>query len=114
MAAQRRTRIEWQRLTDDLRNSGLTQREFATQQGLNAKTLENWVYRLRREAMNRTAPAQFLPIRVLSAASLPSALHGGALIEVAVGERLRLRFSPGVDCDYLGRLVSTLATGAAC
>jgi len=114
MAAERRKRSEWQQLMDELKASGLTQQEFASARGLNANTLENWFYRLRREARRPAPPASFLPIRVRATAPTSSIGHDGGLIEVVVGETFRVRFAPGVDCGYLGRLLAEVARSAAC
>jgi len=115
MARQRRSRNEWQRLIKELKGSGLTQGQFAAERRLNAKTLENWAYRLRREARQADAPLPFLPIRLREAA-LPTAVAalGSGIIELVVGEDLRVRFAPGVDCDYVGRLVAAVTRSAAC
>ena len=119
MARQRRSRKEWQRLIEEFEGCGLTQQQFATKRGLNAKTLENWAYRLRREAREAVAPVQFLPVSVRATApraavASSTAAHEGGIIEVVVGQDVRVRFAPGVDCDYLGRLLAAVTRSAAC
>lgn len=115
---QRRSRREWQRLIGELKGSGLTQQEFAAGRHLNSKTLENWAYRLRREARQVVAPVRFVPIEVRAAsapgAASPTSTPAEAVIELVVGETVRVRFAPGVDCDYLGRLVAAVTRSAAC
>lgn len=118
MGRQRRSRAEWQNLVDEFKASGLTQPEFADRRGLNAKTLENWTYRLRHEAKAGAAGmVKFVPVQVRTAAPPAAKMartDDGEAIEVAVGAVLCVRFVAGVDCEYLGRLVSTLARSAAC
>ena len=114
MARQRRKRSEWQHLVDEFKSSGLTQRQFADSRGLNSKTLENWVYRLRHEARVTATPVQFLPVSVRTPAPAAAARNDDERIEVECGAGLRVRFVAGVDCDYLGRLLCTLARSAAC
>ena len=65
--AQHRSRDEWIRLVDELERSGVSRAQFAEQRGLSARSLENWAYRLRREAephAPRAVPVGFVPLRV--------------------------------------------------
>jgi hypothetical protein len=114
MAVQRRKRSEWQHLVDEFKGSGLTQQQFAESRGLNSKTLENWMYRLRREARAAAAPVQFLPVSVRTTTPAAATRDDGERIEVECGAGLRVRFAAGIDCDYLGQLLSTLARSVAC
>lgn len=110
--AQHRSREEWARLIDELARSGLSRAQFAEQRGLSARSLENWTYRLRREAephVPRAAPVGFVPVRVRRSASVsPARAASESVIEICVGADVRLRFGTGVDCNYLGRLVASL------
>jgi hypothetical protein len=114
MAAQHRKRSEWQRVIREFGSSGLTQQQFADARGLNAKTLENWVYRLRREARASATPVHFFPVSVRAPAPDAAARNDGGRIEVEYGAGLCVRFAVGIDCDYLGRLFSTLARSTTC
>ena len=77
MHAQTRKRAEWLELVGRLEESGTTAREFATERGLNAKTLEWWRARFRREGVigfkasasrrrhgRRVVPAQISAVRL--------------------------------------------------
>jgi len=114
MAAQHRRRSEWERLVGEFRGSGLTQQQFADSRGLNTKTLENWAYRLRREARAAAMPVRFLPVNVRAPVPDAAARNDDERIEVECGTGLRVRFAAGVDCDYLGRLFSMLTRSARC
>lgn len=109
--AQHRSRDEWIRLVDELARSGLSRAQFAEQHGLSARSLENWSYRLRREARSQTSravPVGFVPMRVRRAAVAARPTTADSVIEVFLGADVRVRFAPGVDCDYLGRLIASL------
>jgi hypothetical protein len=112
MGRQRRRRSEWQQLIEALHGSGLTQPEFAAERGLNAKTLENWIHRLRREAAKQTTAVQFLPVTMRPATAV--AVNDASVIEACFAGGVRLRFAAGVDCDYLGRLFAVMSNRPAC
>ena len=50
MARKKRSRAEWTRLVNEMVSTGASVTEFARQNKLNASTLSNWRWRLRREA----------------------------------------------------------------
>jgi len=113
MARRNRNRAEWSRLVAELSRSGLSRQEFAEQHGLNVRSLENWIHRFRREelapTMSRSAMAAgFVPVRVRRDEGQATKDAAPAVIEVRLGANVGLRFAPGVDCEYLGRLVAAM------
>ena len=52
---------QWVRIAEQFEHSGLTQKQFAQQQGLPLSTVQSWIYRRRRQASAPSAP----PVRLL-------------------------------------------------
>ena len=105
----RRERSSWIRLVVELERSGLPHAEFATKHGVGLATLRSWLYRLRKERAVAQAPS-LLPVRVI-ASTAPTARwqrEDGAAIEAELPSGVRLRFSSGVDPDYVAELVRRL------
>lgn len=104
----RRAREIWVSIIRQFEGSGLTQEEFAEKRGLPVGTLRSWIYKLRRE---REDSAPFLPVRVI-ASTAPLARRAdeeeGGVIEVEVGDALRLRLPPGTPLASIAELVSLL------
>ena len=121
MAGQQRSREAWQQLVAECEQGNLTQQQFATEHGVNVRTLSNWAYRLRRERrglkpMPKAAPIRFVPVRVRTektVAMLQPPAAVGQAIEVCMGN-VRLHFVAGIDCDYMGRLLAALSQHCAC
>ena len=121
MSRQHRSREEWQGLVGEFERGGQTRQEFAAERGVNFRSLENWYYRFRREQRGRIGrpPAiQFVAVKVrgaglATAASVTPQIKTSDVIEARVGA-MRLRFHPGVDSDYMGRLLVALSRGVGC
>ena len=114
MAQARQSRGTWAQRVSAFSQSGLTLQQFADEHGINAWTLENWKYKLRRAVKEQgisTRPAAspaFLPIRIPAS---PTALAGDPMCERMIEARIGdvgLRFFAGVDCNYLGRLLAAI------
>ena len=103
----RRAREIWVQIVRQFERSGLTQEQYAEQRGMPVSTLRSWIYRLRDEDEE---PAPLLPVRVISSPALAARRpeDDGAVIEVALGESVRLRFPtdtpPGVIAEVVAQL----------
>ena len=95
----RSTRSEWAVRVRKWRSSGLTAREFATREGVNARTLAWWSSQLRRE---RVAPA-FVDVTALVTAPTPP-----SSLELLVRDAVRIRVSTGFDAELLRAVVAAL------
>jgi hypothetical protein len=80
---------------------GMDRREFARLKGLSYSTLNDWVYRLRREQTQRELEdgAQHEGIRFveLRLESLPAASGSGAMVLELAGARVHFEHVPGPD-----------------
>lgn len=117
----RRSRETWEQLVNEFERSGLTNEDFAARHVLNPRSLENWVYRIRREHRLRPhvpAAVQFVPLAIRGRQELPtrpavSAATTGDFVEALVGS-LCVRFRAGVDSRYMGQLLAALCREMAC
>jgi hypothetical protein len=99
---------QWVRIAEQFEQSGLTQKQFAQQQGLPLSTVQSWIYRRRRQASRRPEqPVRLLPVEV-STAPVPD--RGGVTIVTPRG--MSLHVSAGTDVDYIAGLVAALGRGA--
>jgi transposase-like protein len=96
---QRVSAEERSRLVSVFRKSGLTQAEFAQQQGLKLSTLHQWLY---RSAANKKIRKHFQEIPV---SSLLSPVWAA---EVALDSGLTLRLSSSARADWIGSVVGAL------
>lgn len=104
----RRGREFWVATVGDCERSELTQESFATRRGLSVATLRSWIYRLRRE---RKASVSLVPVRVIASTAPKARRHqeeAATEIEVELPSGTRLRFSSGVDPDYVAALAQRL------
>ena len=113
----RASRDQWQKRVEQWQSSGLEAEVYAAQKGLNAKTLLNWKYKLKRAARpagrgrragSRPAGADAgipaLPLVELPAIAMPA--DGRFEIELAPGYRVRM---PGTfEAGALRRLLKVL------
>jgi transposase-like protein len=93
-------RAQW---IERFRASGLTQSEFAQQQGLNLGTFRQWIYRPKSERAPPDSP-QFHEIRLEALPSSPGAWG----LELAVGKSLILRWRQPPSTEELLRMLREL------
>jgi transposase len=120
------TRAEWTERVKRWKRSGLSAAEFARREGLKAKHLHWWSWKL--GASDAAPPAdepRFLPVRVVSspapASSTPAALvmsspawPAAAPIEIALPNGRLVRVPPGFDPATLERVLAIAAEAGAC
>jgi len=99
---------QWVRIAEQFEQSGLTQKQFAQQQGLPLSTVQSWIYRRRRQASrSQVPPVRLLPVEVGTA---PVPDRGG--LELVTPKGVRLRVPAGTDVDYVAGLVAALGRAA--
>lgn len=120
----RTTREQWERRVARWKRSGLTTREFAAREGLQASTLAYWRWRLKAEGGSapQTAPAGAAGVqRAKTIAGAQADFVGfevmaaparGRDVEIVVDGALRVRVAPGFDEATLRSVVSVLRGGA--
>jgi hypothetical protein len=99
-------RATWQERVTRWRESGLTAREYAAQIGVNANTLANWHYKLRREAVTPAASLQFVEVTSGGAVAATPATHDP--YEVVLTNGRAVRVPSQFDADGLRRLLDVL------
>jgi hypothetical protein len=127
MATIRRQAVDWARLIDQWRQSGLSLPAFCQRHGLKPATMQNWVYKpalqraveqAKRQAQSAETSGQdssplpepspsFLPIRITEAASV-SAVPDRTGVEIVLGAGRRIVVGPGFDPETLRRVVVVL------
>lgn len=95
---------QWVRIAEQFEHSGLTQKQFAQQQGLPLSTVQSWIYRRRRQA---SAPS-VQPIRLLPVEVAAPAESSTGKVEVLTASGARVSFAIGTEVDYVARLVAAL------
>ena len=101
-------REQWRERVARWRSSGLTAKEFAARDGVNASTLSCWAWRFRREG-----DVGVEDVRRRTLAALPTMIEvrahpvGDDRFEVELGGR-RVRVPPSFDADALRRLITLL------
>jgi hypothetical protein len=99
---------QWVRIAEQFEQSGLTQKQFAQQQGLTLSTVQSWIYRRRRQASRSPVPpVRLLPVEV-SSTPVPD-MRG---LEIVTPRGVRLRVPAGTDVDYVAGLVAALGRAA--
>lgn len=104
------TRAEWSARVKKWERSGLAVAEFAGREGVNAKLLGWWRWKLgsTRTAAPATAPEpRFLPVHVIASQSLSVATP----IEIVLPSGCVVRVSPGFDAATLDRVLAVTGTG---
>jgi hypothetical protein len=95
---------QWVRIAEQFEHSGLTQKQFAQQQGLPLSTVQGWIYRRRRQkAASRAAPVRLLPVEVAA-----PAVSSAGKVEVLTASGVRVSFAMGTEVSYVARLVAAL------
>ena len=120
------TRAEWTERVKRWKRSGVSAAEFARREGLKAKQLHWWSWKL---GASDTAPLpeqpRFLPVQVVSstaAASSSSAVlvrtsssgSAATAIEIALPNGRLVRVPPGFDPATLERVLAIAAEAEAC
>lgn len=110
----RQARGIWVQVIRQYEKSGRTQEAFARERNIPVGTLRSWIYRLRRQdaaaALGNEATA-ILPVRVIASTApvaRQAAAEGAAVIEVVLGDSLRLRFPPSTAPRTIAELVTLL------
>lgn len=99
---------QWVRIAEQFEQSGLTQKQFAQQQGLPLSTVQSWIYRRRRQ----TSRSQAQPVRWLPVEVSPASVADRGELEVITARGVRLRVPAGTDVDYVAGLVAALGRAA--
>ena len=95
------TKAEWKKRVERWNKSGKTADEFAAGEGLKAKQLVWWRWKLGAECAplkDAVAPS-FLPVRVVEPRAAP--VLRSALIEIVLPNGLVVRVGPGFDLEAL-------------
>jgi transposase len=108
------TRDEWARRVKRWEASGLGAAAFAAREGLAAKSLVWWRWRLRSTpAASTPEPApRFVPVRLVDAPARRSSADGA--IEIALPNGRVVRVAPGFDPAALEQVLAIAARGEAC
>ena len=106
----RRGREFWAQLVAELERSGDRHREFAAKRGVKLVTLQNWLYRIRRERRDGDDAPRILPVRVI-VSTAPMARRSSdeaSVVEIELPSGMRLRFPTGTDGEYVAAIVKRL------
>ncbi len=102
-----RTVNEMRVVFEDWKESGLSQKAFATREGISFTTLQYWRRRLKdmdeAKATSDSKAAKFAPVKVVAAK-----IAGAERMELRVGENFLLSIPRGIDSDELRRVVSVI------
>ncbi|HEY7005758.1 MAG TPA: hypothetical protein VH392_04670 [Sphingomicrobium sp.] len=101
----RKKREYWARLVAELERSGEQQQEFAAKRGVKLCTLQNWLYRIRRERRTGDDASRILPVRVV-ASTAPLARRPEE--ENGAVEVMLVRFASGTATDLIADVVTRL------
>src|SRR6185295_9305048 len=107
----RTSREEWQKRVERWKDSGLTAKQYASELGINAGTLQFWKHELTgpRSAPGRKAARSRRVDVVLPLVELQTVVTAAATafeLELVGGRRLRI--PPGFDAPSLERLLEVL------
>ena len=111
MDGRRASRDEWQKRVDRWKESGLTAKEFASETGVNAGTLQFWRYKLKRgEPKLRSRRATSAETSILSSIVevRPAATAAESRFEVELGNGRCLRVPSVFDATALKTLLAIL------
>ena len=111
-------REAWVKRIEQLKESGLTAKEFAAQAGVNLNTLQSWKWRLAVDARRSLAsgsrppgaPADFVEVLHpgVAARARVATQEVAEPLELVFGNGLRLRVPVRFDAATLHRLLATL------
>ena len=106
------TKAEWAERVKRWGKSGLGGEEFAEGEGINAKRLTWWRWKLRTEAeaAPKRVPIRFLPVRVVGEAMVTAAAAESP-VEVVLGNGRTIRVVSGFDAVTLARVLRVATEG---
>jgi hypothetical protein len=107
------TRQEWAKRVERWGESGLTANEFASELGINARTLVYWKWRLGKDSARRTTPERAIgrarakegPLRLLEVSPVTV---GDSRVEIELRNGRKLQVPATFDAEALGRVVRVL------
>lgn len=104
----------WRRIVHKWRRSGLSARDFAEREGVNALTMYGWSSRLGKPptAMPPMVTPTFVPVEIINEVR-PISQSTPVHLEVVLPRGEVIRVPPGVDPSELGRVVAALRGGLA-
>jgi len=101
-------RQKWARLCEELRQSGMTKRQFAAERDLNLNTLTWWCWKLGAESRAADKPAPiFAPVRIVAPARQPKA-PTTTPIHLELPNGIALRFDHSDRPEDIAHLVAAL------
>lgn len=109
----RTSRDEWRKRVERWKDSGLTAEQYASELGINAKTLQFWKYKLAKptpsaqRARRHPRVEATLPLIEVQAASAD-----GSAFELELSGGKRLRIPAAFEVESLERLLAVLARTA--
>jgi hypothetical protein len=95
---------QWVRIAEQFEHSGLTQKQFAQQQGLPLSTVQSWIYRRRRQSAASHAPS----VGLLPVTMGPPVESSAGKVEVLTASGVRVSFAMGTEVTYVAQLVAAL------
>ena len=111
----RSSREEWRKRVERWKDSGLTAEQYASELGINAKTLQFWKYKLAkpepsgpRRVRRRKGAKGALPLIEIQ----PTAAAGDGMFELELSSGKRLRIPSTFEAEPLERLLAVLARTA--
>ena len=107
----RTSQTEWAKRVERWRDSGLTAKEFAAETGVNASTLAYWSWRLRASRSKRPT-SRPSPSRSRFVELTPSSVSttSPVMLELVLGEGVRIRIPSGFDEETLARVVRAVGS----
>ena len=105
------TQVEWAQRLKQWEKSGQSAAEFGAREGIDAKRLKWWRWKLRSQPREPRlpAPVRFLPVHVVES-PVPRGAPP-AFIEVVLANGRVVRIAPGFDADTLGRVLAIAEAG---
>jgi len=105
------TRAEWKKRVERWNKSGKTAEEYAAGEGIRAKQLLWWRWKLGAEsaAPKDAAAPSFLPVRIVEPKAAP--VLRSALMEIVLPNGLVVRVAPGFDLEALTRVLMLAEQG---
>ena len=99
---------DWEKLIEEYKASGMTQRQFTEQRSLNFGKFQYQLYKAQQgKKAEPKPPVRMVPVRLATAAhEEPGA---STLIEVELTTGVIIRFPQETDCLYVAELVTTLS-----
>lgn len=116
MADRRRTRPQWQALVEGWAESGLTQHQYCTQQGISVTSFHRWRERLGQEAdhgdpgSSEAAPMRLLPVQ-WHEEPVPS--RSGPALTLVLATGLRVEVAAHFEAETLRRLLAVVQGAVA-